>query len=47
MILKEKNECKYCLNDCDGEHSFSNEKGFIDICDDCLNDKLACEEVGE
>lgn len=40
-----KGDCRFCGNDCEGEHSFSDEKGFIDICDDCLNDKLAGEDL--
>lgn len=43
-LLKEPGECRYCLNDCEGEHGFSDEPGFIDICDDCLSNKLAEKE---
>ena len=44
-IKMDKGDCRYCGNTCEGEHGFSDEKGFIDICDDCLNDKLAKEEL--
>jgi ribosome-binding protein aMBF1 (putative translation factor) len=46
-IKLEKGDCKYCGNDCEGEHSFSDEKEFIDVCDDCLSDKLAELEYKE
>jgi hypothetical protein len=46
-IKIEKGDCRYCGNNCEGEHSFSDEKEFIDICDDCLNDILARKELKE
>ena len=47
LIKLEKGDCRYCGWDCDGEHSHKEDKEFIDICDDCLNDKLAKEELKE
>ena len=44
IILKEKGECRYCLNNCEGEYGWADEKEFIDICDDCLSNKLAENE---
>ena len=47
LIKLEKGDCRYCGWDCDGEHSHKEDKEFIDICDDCLNDKLAEEDLKE
>ena len=41
----ELGDCRYCHNSCEGEHGFSDEEGFVNICDDCLNDKLAKKEL--
>lgn len=45
ITLKEKQECRFCFNDCEREHDFKEDKEFIDICDDCLNDILSKKEV--
>ena len=45
VMFKEKGDCRYCHNNCEGEHSFANEKGFIDICDDCLLDHIRGYEI--
>ena len=42
MISLDKYACVECFNDCEGEHESN-----IMICDDCLSDKLAREEVEE
>ena len=47
IMMINKGDCRFCGNDCEGEHSFSDEKDFINICDDCLNDKLAEKELKE
>jgi len=47
MIMIDKGDCRYCGNSCEGEHSFSNENDFINICDDCLSDKLAGKSLTE
>jgi hypothetical protein len=43
--LSDKGDCRYCYNSCEGEHGFSDEKEFVNICDDCLNDRLAGDEL--
>lgn len=45
ILNSEKNECRYCGMDCNGQHAQVDEENFIDICDDCLCDKLSEEEV--
>lgn len=47
LIKINKGDCRFCGHDCEGQHGFSDEKGFIDICDDCLNNILAEKELKE
>ena len=47
MIMINKGDCRYCGSDCEGEHSFSNERDFINICDDCLNNNLSEKDLEE
>ena len=48
-LLKEPTECRYCFNNCDLEHSDYEQEPelFVDICDNCLSDKLAEKELKE
>ena len=45
-IMIEKGDCQFCGQNCEGEHGFSDEEGFVNVCDNCLNDILAKEVKG-